>query len=161
MSGGFTIDPDHVAKSGGTLERFGAQLDTGGGKLEQAGQRMAQHAGQDKSGVGAVLVKAFGRGTQIAGDVIKEGGRVIKKAGQHLKETGRSHREHDQRSRERFDRIHRGEEGQSRHRSVRGGARRTDDRTSPRSHVDGHEREHSVPPDRMSTSDDPVNLVTG
>ncbi len=105
MTDGFTIDPDHLENSGGKLEQFGTKLDQGGSKMEQAGQRLAQHAGRDKSGIGKVLLQGFGRGTEIAGEVIKEGGRVIKKSGQHLKGTGRTHRDHDQRSRDAFDKI--------------------------------------------------------
>src|SRR5207244_4219794 len=56
--------------------------------------------------VGKVLLQAFGRGSEIAGEVIKEGGRVVKKSGKHLKGTGRTHRAHDQRSKEVFDKIH-------------------------------------------------------
>ena len=100
------IDPDGLSKGGGSLQRLGSQLESGGGKLEQAGQRMAAHASRDKSGVGKVLMEAFGRGTQIAGDVIKEGGRVVKKSGQHLHESGQAHVENDRRSKARFDKLH-------------------------------------------------------
>jgi hypothetical protein len=110
MTDGFTIDPDHLENSGGKLEQFGAKLDAGGGKLEQAGQRLASHAGRDKSGIGKVLVEGFGKGTEIAGEVIKEGGRVVKKSGQHLKGTGRTHREHDQVGKERFEKIASGQD---------------------------------------------------
>jgi hypothetical protein len=107
---GFTIDPDHLESSGGKLEQFGTKLDQGGSKMEQAGHRLATHAGRDKSGIGKVLVEGFGKGTEIAGEVIKEGGRVIKKSGQHLKGTGRTHRAHDERSKKRFRDITDGEE---------------------------------------------------
>jgi hypothetical protein len=100
------IDPDGLSHGGGSLQRLGAALYSGGGKLADAGQRLAQHASQDKSGVGKVLMEVMGRGTQIAGDVIKEGGRVVRTAGQHLHETGQSHRETDIRSKERFDKLH-------------------------------------------------------
>jgi hypothetical protein len=103
---GINIDPDGVSKGGGSLEKLGSELESGGGKLAEAGQRMARHAAQDKSGVGKVLMEVFGRGTQVAGDVIKEGGRVVKKSGQHLHDTGQAHREMDHRSRQRFDKLH-------------------------------------------------------
>ena len=106
MSKGMKIDPDGLSKGGGSLEKLGAELESGGGKLAEAGQRMAQHASRDKSGIGKVLMEAFGRGTQVAGDVIKEGGRVVKKSGQHLHDTGQAHREMDHRSRQRFDKLH-------------------------------------------------------
>ncbi len=106
MSKDVNIDPDGLSKGGGSLQRLGQSLYAGGGKLAQAGQRMAQHASQDKSGIGKVLMEIFGRGTEIAGDVIKEGGRVVRTAGQHLHETGQSHRETDHRNKERFDKLH-------------------------------------------------------
>lgn len=99
------IDPDGLSKGGGSLQKLGSELESGGGKLEQAGQRMAQHASRDKSGIGKVLMEAFGRGTQVAGDVIKEGGRVVKKSGQHLHESGQAHVENDHRGKQRFDKI--------------------------------------------------------
>jgi hypothetical protein len=99
------IDPEGLSKGGGSLQKLGSELESGGGKLEQAGQRMAQHAAQDKSGIGKVLMEAFGRGTQVAGDVIKEGGRVVRKSGQHLHESGQAHRDNDHRSKQRFDKI--------------------------------------------------------
>jgi hypothetical protein len=99
------IDPDGLSKGGGSLQKLGGELESGGSKLEQAGQRMAQHAARDKSGIGKVLMEAFGRGTQVAGDVIKEGGRVVKKSGQHLHESGQAHVENDHRGRQRFDKI--------------------------------------------------------
>jgi hypothetical protein len=100
-----SIDPDHLSKGGNSLQKLGSELENGGGKLADAGQRMAQHAAQDKSGLGKVFSEFFGRATQIAGDVIKEGGRVVKKSGQHLHESGQSHRENDNRSKTRFDKI--------------------------------------------------------
>ena len=105
MTKDINIDPDGLSKGGGSLQKLGSELESGGSKLEQAGQRMAQHAARDKSGIGKVLMEAFGRGTQVAGDVIKEGGRVVKKSGQHLHESGQAHVDNDHRSRQRFDKI--------------------------------------------------------
>jgi hypothetical protein len=101
-----SIDPAHMERSGGKLGEFGDKLDTAGSRLAQAGDRLAQHASQDKSGIGAVLVKAMGRGTEVTGKVVGEGGRVVRTAGQHLTGTARTTREADAHNAAMFNKIH-------------------------------------------------------
>ncbi|HEY0501277.1 MAG TPA: hypothetical protein VGD48_36415, partial [Kutzneria sp.] len=58
-------NPDHLRRSGGKLSGFGGKLAEGGQKLETAGQNLVSHAGGDRSGIGSVVAKLFGRGVQI------------------------------------------------------------------------------------------------
>jgi hypothetical protein len=44
--------------------------------LETAGQNLVAHASGDRSGIGAVISRLFGRGIQITAKVFSEGGRV-------------------------------------------------------------------------------------
>ncbi|GAA3434363.1 YwqJ-related putative deaminase [Kutzneria kofuensis] len=99
-------NPDHLRRSGSMLSRFGQTVGTAGEKLETAGQNLVDHAGNDRSGIGAVIAKAMGRGVQITGKVFKEGGRVADKAGQNLGKTGDLHEEADRNAKDLLDRNH-------------------------------------------------------
>ncbi|MFC0429495.1 TNT domain-containing protein [Kutzneria buriramensis] len=78
------IHPDHLRKSGGKLKDFGGKIEQGGSKLEETGQNLVSHASGDRSGIGAVVAKAMGRGVEVTGTVFKEGGRVAGSAGGRL-----------------------------------------------------------------------------
>ncbi|HWC81749.1 MAG TPA: RHS repeat-associated core domain-containing protein [Pseudonocardiaceae bacterium] len=97
MPGGFKITPSDLHNSGSQLSDFGTQVASGGDKLEDIGSRLAKNAGRDKSGVGSVLVKALGKGTEVAGKVFSEGGRVAGAAGKrlHTSATAHEHNESD------------------------------------------------------------------
>jgi hypothetical protein len=84
-------NPGHLRKSGNKLSDFGSKLASGGEKLESAGQNLVSHASGDKSGFGAVISKAMGRGVQITGKVFGEGGRVVEVAGKRLGKTADLH----------------------------------------------------------------------
>ncbi|MFC0433846.1 RHS repeat-associated core domain-containing protein [Kutzneria buriramensis] len=99
-------NPDHLRRSGGKLSEFGEKIAQGGQKLETAGQDLVQHASGDRSGVGAVVAKAMGRGVEITGKVFKEGGRVAGKAGENLGKTGDLHEEADLKGRDGLLRHH-------------------------------------------------------
>ncbi|WP_345033480.1 hypothetical protein [Kutzneria kofuensis] len=87
--------PDHLRRSGGKLSDFGGKLADGGQKLETAGQNLVSHASGDRSGIGAVVAKAMGRGIQVTGKVFSEGGRVVQGAGKRLHATGDLYEEAD------------------------------------------------------------------
>jgi YwqJ-like deaminase len=92
-------NPDHLRRSGNKLTEFGDKISQGGQKMETAGQNLVSHASGDRSGFGAVISKAMGRGMRIGGKVFKEGGRVASKAGSHLGKTGDLHEGADLRGR--------------------------------------------------------------
>lgn len=61
------LNPEDLSRAGGKLGDFGQKLATGGQKLEDAGQRLISSASGDKSGIGAVVAKAFGTSTTRLG----------------------------------------------------------------------------------------------
>jgi hypothetical protein len=89
-------NPEHLRRSGTKLGGFGGKLADGGQRLESAGQRLVSHAGGDRSGIGSVISKAFGKGVQITGKVFQEGGRVVEGAGKRLHTTADLHEGADQ-----------------------------------------------------------------
>jgi hypothetical protein len=93
-------NPDHLRSSGGKLSRFGQTVAAAGDKLDTTGQSLIEHASNDRSGVGAVVANAMGRGVQVTGTVFKEGGRVAERSGQNLIETGDLHEGADVRGRQ-------------------------------------------------------------
>ena len=54
----------------------------GGQNPEAVGQDLVAHASGDRSGIGAVISRLFGRGIQVTGKVFSEGGGVAQRAGQ-------------------------------------------------------------------------------
>lgn len=92
---GFEIHPEQLGESGDKLGRFGEELVRGGQKLQSTGQSLVAHASADKSGIGAVITKAFGRGMEVTGKVFGEGGRVVDAAGKRLRINGENHRGND------------------------------------------------------------------
>ncbi|HTI22593.1 MAG TPA: RHS repeat-associated core domain-containing protein [Kutzneria sp.] len=103
-------NPDHLRRSGGKLSGFGGKLAEGGQKLETAGQHLVSHASGDRSGIGSVVAKLFGRGVQTTGKVFNEGGRVAEGAGKRLHTTANLHEEADHNGANGFKRLHRGHE---------------------------------------------------
>ena len=98
--------PGHLRNSSGKLNEFGGKLAEGGQKLEIAGQNLVSHAGNDKSGVGAVVAKAMGKGVEITGKVFNEGGRVAEGAGKRLGVTADLYEEADDKGAGLFKRLH-------------------------------------------------------
>lgn len=99
-------NPDHLRRSGGNLSRFGQTVAAAGEKLDDTGQHLVEHAGNDRSGIGSVVAKAMGRGVEVTGKVFKEGGRVADRAGQNLGKTGDLHEEADHTARDNLLRHH-------------------------------------------------------
>ncbi|HEX3786980.1 MAG TPA: RHS repeat-associated core domain-containing protein [Pseudonocardiaceae bacterium] len=93
---GFKITPDDLRGSSSTLGTLGDQLTTGGQKLSTVGQNLVSHAKSDKSGVGSILAKALGTGTEVAGKVFTEGGRVAGAAGKRLHTNADSHESNEE-----------------------------------------------------------------
>jgi hypothetical protein len=100
------VHPDHLRRSGGTLTRFGEAVAEGGQNLETAGQNLVAHASGDRSGIGAVISRLFGRGIQITGKVFSEGGRVAQGAGQRLGTSADLFEEADSAGARRLSRLH-------------------------------------------------------
>ena len=102
--------PDHLRRSGGKLSDFGGQLAEGGQKLETTGQNLVSHASGDRSGIGAVVAKLFGKGVQITGKVFSEGGRVVEGAGNRLGTSADLYEEADGRGAGLLRKLHSGDE---------------------------------------------------
>lgn len=115
------VHPDHLRKSGGKLKDFGGQVEQAGEKLEQTGQNLVSHASGDRSGIGAVVAKAMGRGVQVTGTVFKEGGRVAGSAGGRLGNTADLFEEADDTAANGLKKVHEGKKGKS----VAGGGARS------------------------------------
>jgi hypothetical protein len=105
------IHPDHLRKSGGKLKDFGGQVSQAGEKLEETGQNLVSHASGDRSGVGAVVAKAMGRGVEVTGTVFKEGGRVAGSAGGRLGTTADLFEEADDTATKGLRKAHPGAKG--------------------------------------------------
>jgi RHS repeat-associated protein len=162
-----SVHPEHMRRSGGKLSEFGGKLADGGQKLETAGQNLVEHASGDRSGIGAVVAKAMGRGIQVTGKVFSEGGRVVEGAGQRLHTTAGLYEEADNHGASLLNKHHPGAKGTPR---TRGGGPRSATKVSSggkrrnrsaRQHVGGEPRSHAVPPKGRTTTKDPVDLATG
>jgi hypothetical protein len=103
---GFNTNPDHLRRSGSMLSKFGQTVAGAGDKLDEAGGNLVEHARSDRSGIGAVVARVFGRGVQITGKVFQEGGRVADKAGQNLGKTGDLHEGADRDAKDLIEREH-------------------------------------------------------
>jgi RHS repeat-associated protein len=178
MTGGsFHIKPADLHTSGSTLQSFSEDIASGGDKLQTVSQRLVAHAGSDKSGVGAVIVKALGKGADVAGKVFSEGGRVVGGAGGRLHSNATAHEENETRQEGVFRGIHPDKpgSGSSPKSSTNGdgGSKPKDSSGSggpksaakpPKPHGEGSGKdpkdESSSPPDRTAGGD-PVDLVTG
>ncbi|GAA3436941.1 DUF6531 domain-containing protein [Kutzneria kofuensis] len=164
-----SVHPDHLRSSGGTLSEFGGKLAEGGQKLETAGQSLVSHASGDRSGIGAVVAKLFGRGVQITGKVFSEGGRVVEGAGKRLHTTANLYEEADHNGAGLLKKLlHPGAKGDidphggGARQSTRvgaGGGRRGG-RTA-RAHVGDNPRAHAVQDSGRTKTKDPVDLATG
>lgn len=164
-----SVHPDHMRRSGGKLSEFGGKLAEGGQKLESAGQNLVSHASGDRSGIGAVVAKLFGRGVQITGKVFSEGGRVVEGAGKRLHTSADLYEEADSHGASLLKKHHPDSKGNiephgggtraaTRVGSGTGGKGRT---RSARQHVGGNSRGHAVSPSGRTTTKDPVDLATG
>lgn len=88
---GFHIQPDELHTSARSLADLGDKLSQGGQKLEAAGQKLVSSAGNDRSGIGGAIAKAFGRGVEVSGKVFHEGGRVAGSSGTRLSANADNH----------------------------------------------------------------------
>ncbi|MFC0548286.1 DUF6531 domain-containing protein [Kutzneria chonburiensis] len=161
------IHPDHLRSSGGKLSAFGGKLAEGGQKLESAGQSLVSHAGGDRSGIGAVVAKAFGKGVQITGKVFSEGGRVVEGAGKRLHTTANLHEDADNHAAGLLKRHHSGGKGDI---DPKGGGRRSATRVGSggsgkpsraRRLLGGNARRSAVPNGKKCTGGDPIDMATG
>ncbi|MFI9388567.1 HYD1 signature containing ADP-ribosyltransferase family protein [Kutzneria sp. NPDC052558] len=162
------VHPDHLRRSGGKLSGFGGKLADGGQKLETAGQNLVSHASGDRSGIGAVVAKAFGKGVQITGKVFSEGGRVVEGAGKRLGTTADLYEEADGKGAGLLKRLHpdaeagRTAHGGSRTATSVGSGRGSTSRHSPaRTQVGDNPRQHAIPGGKKCTGGDPVDMATG
>jgi Tuberculosis necrotizing toxin len=77
---GIKADHESLRSGGGKLKDFGGKVQQVGEALRNTGQSLVSSASNDKSGVGAVVAKAMGKGVEVTGTVFKEGGRVAGEA---------------------------------------------------------------------------------
>jgi hypothetical protein len=97
MSGeGFEINPDELHSGADQLGQFSDRISTSLGKLRNTHQNLTSHARSDKSGVGAVVVKAAGKSEEVLGDVAQEGARVAKGASQRIHTGAKAHTENEE-----------------------------------------------------------------
>jgi RHS repeat-associated protein len=161
------VHPEHLRRSGGKLAGFGGKLAEGGQKLESAGQNLVSHASSDRSGIGAVVAKAFGKGVQITGKVFSEGGRVVEGAGKRLHTSADLYEEADGKGAGLLKRLHPdAEPGHTAHGGRRTatpvGSRQSSSRhSSARTHVGENPRQHAIPGKKKCTGGDPVDMATG
>ncbi|MFC0548445.1 DUF6531 domain-containing protein [Kutzneria chonburiensis] len=165
---GFHVDPDHLDRSGGKLGDFAEKVSSGGERLQQAGQNLLSHASGDRSGVGAVVSKVFGRGLEITGKVFSEGGRVVGAAGGRLKQSGRLYRESDEHAHSLLNRHNpkgaptgrRPGGGNKQPRSVGGRGQGRRNRSARRT-AGGDARRAGQSERSGCTNGDPINMRTG
>jgi hypothetical protein len=105
------IHPQHLRTSGGKLKKFGGTVQQAGQKLDETGQSLVSHASGDRSGIGAVVAKATGRASEIAGKVLQEGGRVAGSAGDRLGKTADLYEEADTTAAKNLRKHHPGNKG--------------------------------------------------
>jgi RHS repeat-associated protein len=161
--------PDHLRRSGGKLAGFGGKLAEGGQKLETAGQNLVSHASGDRSGIGAVVAKLFGKGVQITGKVFSEGGRVVEGAGKRLGTTADLYEEADGKGAGLFKKLHPGTKGDidphggGGSRNSRGNASNSGSgrRFSLRNLLGGDKRKNGIEDSKKCPGGDPVDMVTG
>ena len=161
------LHPDHLRSSGSKLSTFGGKLAEGGQKLESAGQSLVSHASGDRSGIGAVVAKAMGKGIQITGKVFSEGGRVVEGAGKRLHTTADLHEDADNRAANLLKKHHldvkgdvdpKGGGGRSATRVTAGGNAKP---SRARRLLGGNARRSAVPNGKKCTGGDPIDMATG
>jgi hypothetical protein len=136
-------NPEHLRRSGTKLGDFGGKLAEGGQKLDSAGQRLLSHASADRSGIGSVISKAFGKGVQITGKVFGEGGRVVEGAGHRLHTTADLHEQADQHGAGLLKKLHPDHKGDIDPKGAGTPRRRTKTRT-PKGHDSHAEEQHRL-----------------
>lgn len=172
MGKSFHVHTDHLKRSGGKLSDFGGKLADGGSKLQSTGDRLTSHASADRSGVGSVISRVFGKGLSITGKVFGQGGRVAKGHGERLQGAGKLYEENDHHGHSLFSKLHpeanakgpRGSAatGSSTGHGGTGGSRRSSlGEFFARKQVDGKERASSIDPKNKRCTKDPVDLATG
>lgn len=165
----FHVHPDHLKRSGGKLGGFGGKLADGGKKLDEAGQRLVSHAGGDRSGIGSVIAKVFGKGLGITGKVFGEGGRVAKGAGDRLHGAGRAYEELDGHGGGLLKKLHPDAKNAAPMPPAAGGSRSGGGAGSSggrgrggiMSRIHGRVRPVSIPPESRRCTKDPVDLASG
>jgi RHS repeat-associated protein len=166
---GFKITPGDLHQSGSTLQGFGDQVAQGGDKLQTLGQHLVSHAGNDRSGVGAVIAKALGTGTEVAGKVFSEGGRVAGAAGKRLHGNASAHESNESGVSKSFQDLHdpksttkspKAAEGANGKPSTNGGKDYHEPTKSPKS-VGATGKGNTTPAADRTYCGDPIDVSTG
>lgn len=166
----FHVHPDHLKRSSGKLGDFSGKLAGGGKKLEDAGQKLVSHAGKDRSGIGAVISKVFGKGLGITGKVFGEGGRVTKGAGDRLHGAGNAYEKLDGHGTGLLKKLHPEAKNAGPMHTAKGGASHVKGGKGSSGkrggvfagrHLDDKVRPASIPPKNKTCTKDPVDLATG
>ena len=174
VSEGFSIRPDDLHGSADTLENLAGQIGAGGQKMKSAGESLVQHASGDKSGVGSVIAKAFGKALTTTGDVFSQAGRISKGSSDRLHANAHAHTHTENENENAFRGIHRnsgggasthpkGTSSGSPHTSTSsaGGSKIRNDGTGgikPNNHEPVH---NSTPTGSLPGCGDPVDVATG
>lgn len=173
----FNITPSELHNSGSTMENLGDQVAAGGDKLQDVGTRLTSHASGDKSGVGAVIVKTLGKGTDVAGKVFSEGGRVAGAAGKRLHANAKNHSDNEESVTSAFRGIHddkstaktvkpggSGGGGESSSAGKNGGKSpepHSEPSPSGIKNANDHPNENNRPPEKLPDCGDPIDISTG
>ncbi|HEY3606925.1 MAG TPA: RHS repeat-associated core domain-containing protein [Pseudonocardiaceae bacterium] len=106
MVSGFTIRPNDLRNSAGTLENLAGQIGTGGQRMKTAGESLVAHASGDKSGVGSVIAKAFGKALTTTGDVFSQASRISKGSSDRLHGNANAHESNEHNTEKSFRDLH-------------------------------------------------------
>ncbi|HEY3751545.1 MAG TPA: DUF6531 domain-containing protein, partial [Pseudonocardiaceae bacterium] len=171
---GFKITPSELHQSGSKLDGFSGQVAKGGDQLQDVGQRLISHAGQDRSGVGKVIANALGKGTEVAGKVFSEGGRVAGAASKRLHSNADSHTSNEAEQTKAFKDLHdspagSGSKPKSGSESGPGKdgspneptGKPAPTKTRPNNNGEGNPKDTSVPGDGRVCKSDPVDVASG
>ncbi|HYS35852.1 MAG TPA: DUF6531 domain-containing protein, partial [Pseudonocardiaceae bacterium] len=174
---GFEIQPGDLHNGAQKLEQFASDIGASGEKMKTAGNNLVEHAGRDKSGVGAVVVKSFGKALSTTGSVFAQAGRLSKGSSDRLHGNARAHEDNESHATDSFTKLHSNPDSTSDRPSGHGGAGPTTTPSGstpeyhpPTTHPHDQGTSPHRPDDPATTSAgvndrnldaDPVDVVTG
>src|SRR6266566_1604515 len=103
---GFHIQPSDLHGGAQKLEQFAADIGASGQKMKTAGNNLVEHASRDKSGIGSVVVKSFGKALSTTGGVFEQAGRLSKGSSDRLHANAHSHEDNESHTTDSFTKLH-------------------------------------------------------
>lgn len=103
---GFHITPGDLHNGAQRLEQFAGEIGAGGQKMKQTGDELVRSASEDKSGVGSVIEKSFGKALSVTGGVFSQASRLSHGSSERLHDNATAHSDNEETVTGSFTRLH-------------------------------------------------------